>query len=315
MQEYKYVYEVYKEHSFSKAAKNLYISQPALSATIKKIEDRLGLQLFDRSSTALNLTKAGEAYIQTARKIMNLEDELNIYLQDLANLKTGSLILAGTAFFSSYIIPPIVKEYQNRYPGVNLEFIESDSLALYKRAQENRIDLIVDGGEYNRDRFERKVLFQETILLAVPRCMLKENHDDIMFSVEDICNNKHKSPELGCINVKEFENQSFLLLKRKHDLYHRGMEICKEQECSISSFIHLNQLMTVYNLVCQNLGIGFVTDTLIKCSKVQADVVYFKIHVNNEALLKRDVFIAYRKNSHITKAMHSFMDVAREYYG
>ena len=59
----KYVYEVYKTRSFSKAAANLYISQPSLSATIKKIEARLGTPIFDRSTSPIMLTECGEKYI------------------------------------------------------------------------------------------------------------------------------------------------------------------------------------------------------------------------------------------------------------
>ena len=112
MQEYEYVYQVYKEKSFSRAAKNLFISQPALSATIKKIETRLGVQLFERTTTSVTLTEAGEAYIDTAKKIMELESDLAVYLEDLSNLNTGRLVLAGTAFFCSYVIPPVVSAYQ-----------------------------------------------------------------------------------------------------------------------------------------------------------------------------------------------------------
>ena len=65
-----YVYEVYKEKSFSKAAQNLYISQPSLSARIKKIEDTLGVPLFDRSTTPLRLTESGEVYIKAAEEII-----------------------------------------------------------------------------------------------------------------------------------------------------------------------------------------------------------------------------------------------------
>ena len=61
----KYVYEIYKEGSFSRAAKNLYISQPSLSATIKKLEQDIGITIFDRSTTPVQLTDAGKVYIET----------------------------------------------------------------------------------------------------------------------------------------------------------------------------------------------------------------------------------------------------------
>lgn len=65
----KYVYEVYKERSFTKAAQNLYISQPSLSARIKKIEEIIGEPLFDRSTTPLQLTEVGKVYIEAAEEI------------------------------------------------------------------------------------------------------------------------------------------------------------------------------------------------------------------------------------------------------
>ena len=65
----KYVYEVYKERSFTKAAQNLYISQPSLSARIKKIEEIIGEPLFDRSTTPLQLTEVGKVYIEAAEAV------------------------------------------------------------------------------------------------------------------------------------------------------------------------------------------------------------------------------------------------------
>ena len=71
----KYVYEVYKERSFTKAAQNLYISQPSLSARIKKIEEIIGEPLFDRSTTPLQLTEVGKVYIEAAEEITQIDGE------------------------------------------------------------------------------------------------------------------------------------------------------------------------------------------------------------------------------------------------
>ena len=64
-----YVYEIYKEKSFSKAAQNLYISQPSLSARLKKIEDKIGAPIFDRSTSPIRLTEIGQAYIDATKNI------------------------------------------------------------------------------------------------------------------------------------------------------------------------------------------------------------------------------------------------------
>lgn len=85
-----YIYEVYKEKSFSKAAAALFISQPSLSANVKRVENRIGYPIFDRSTKPLQLTEVGKHYIQAVEKVMDIENNLENYLLDLGNLKTGS---------------------------------------------------------------------------------------------------------------------------------------------------------------------------------------------------------------------------------
>ena len=68
-----YIYEIYKEKSFTKAAKNLFISQPALSATVRKLEEEMQVQLFDRSTSPLALTPEGEAYIHAVEEIFSIK--------------------------------------------------------------------------------------------------------------------------------------------------------------------------------------------------------------------------------------------------
>ena len=78
-----YVYAVYLNQSFSKAAEELYISQPALSATIKKVEEEIGLPIFDRSSNPIQLTNAGEYYIECIENIMKMEKEMRAHFKRL----------------------------------------------------------------------------------------------------------------------------------------------------------------------------------------------------------------------------------------
>ncbi len=84
-----YIYEVYKTRNFSKAATNLFISQPSLSATVKKIEQRLGTPIFDRSVNPIQLTECGQKYIQYIEQIFDLENDFKAYLNDITTLNTG----------------------------------------------------------------------------------------------------------------------------------------------------------------------------------------------------------------------------------
>ena len=86
-----YIYEIYRCGSFSAAARNLYITQPAISIAVKKEEQELGQPIFERSSSRLLLTDAGRAYIDAVEKLHRIEDDLKVYCNDLSNLKTGAL--------------------------------------------------------------------------------------------------------------------------------------------------------------------------------------------------------------------------------
>ena len=134
--EMRYIYQVYKEKSFSKAAKKLYISQPSLSLMVKKAEERLGTPLFDRSISPIRLTPAGEEYIRSVEQIMAVEDHFRQYLSSADDCLTGTLSLGGTTFFTSYVLPPLISEFSTRFPGVEILIHETHTALLEKELQE-----------------------------------------------------------------------------------------------------------------------------------------------------------------------------------
>ena len=108
-----YIYQVYQSGSFSKAAQALYLTQPALSIAIQKVEAEIGMPPFIRDKKPLELTDAGKVYIEKVKQIMHLESELSKELSDLSSLNIGSLVLGGTHYLNSYILPPVLTTFQN----------------------------------------------------------------------------------------------------------------------------------------------------------------------------------------------------------
>ena len=115
--EWRSVLQVAEDGTFSAAAKHLYVSQPSLSQCIKKIEGELGEALFDRSPTPLQLTSAGEIYVEKARQIQRLKQELVKGTADLSELRTGNLCIGSSRTRSScYLTQPLIDFHRN-YPG------------------------------------------------------------------------------------------------------------------------------------------------------------------------------------------------------
>ena len=164
-----YVYEVYKERSFSKAAQNLFISQPSLSANVKRVEARIGYPIFDRSTKPLGLTELGERYIRSVEQILSVESGFSDYVNDCGELKTGNLILGGSNLFSSWILPPMMARFARKYPSVKLVLMEERTARLQEHLLAGDVDIMIDYGLAGEEAFEKKLFRTERLVLAVPR--------------------------------------------------------------------------------------------------------------------------------------------------
>ena len=141
-----YVYQVYKEGSFLKASEKLFISQPSISASVRRIEERIGCQLFDRSVKPLQLTECGARYISCVEKIMALEHEFSEYVNDWDGLKRGKLILGGSSLFSSLVLPPLMAVFRQKYPQIQVELVEETTAkgrASVAPSTEPRMDILM----------------------------------------------------------------------------------------------------------------------------------------------------------------------------
>lgn len=308
-----YIYEVYRECSFSQAAKNLGLSQPALSACIKKVEQELGAPLFDRSSLPIQLTEVGELYLHMIRQIMAAEHTFQTQLSELTRLERGHLVIAGANFFSAYVLPPILKAFSSLYPGVELEIMDLDTNSLYSESQREGIDLILDGGACDTQAFGREPLFNEQILFAVPKNkLLDRDCQSQSLSYEDILARRHRSQDGKGVDLSQFQQERLILLNRGHDMHMRSEKLCEHAGFVPRNVVYVNQLSTAANMAAQELGCCFVTDTLVRMAPIGRDCLrYFVV---GDSVSMREVFIAWYRRGVKTQAMERFIEVARGVY-
>ena len=157
LHEMAYVYEVYRQRSFTRAAQALYISQPSLSQMIRKAEGRIGTTIFDRSTSPIGLTEAGRAYIRAAEQVLQIESDLRRYLDDAERCITGVLTLGGAMLFTSYVLPPLLSAFSERYPGVELRLHEAPTARLKEQLQEGTLDFAVDNSAFDPAVYEARL--------------------------------------------------------------------------------------------------------------------------------------------------------------
>ncbi len=309
-QEMKYIWSVYKNGSFSKAAEELYITQPALSLAVKRTEEKIGAQIFDRSSKKLQLTEAGELYIRKYREIRDLETELEKQLNDLSSLKAGSLTIGGTNYFNSYILPRVIVAYQKKYPGIHLHLQEAGSHVLVDLLKEHRIDIAFHAGLSSKDPFYRIPCFEDRVLLSVPKTFdLPESLRNAAMTNKDIMNLKHLDDHVPSVKLSSFVHLPFILLSPGNNLYERSTKMFAEENLEPKVVMQVNQLATAWHLSCAGLGIAFISDHLVTSSS--EDVLFFK---PDSDLTARKFEMIMSENHYISKAMKAFYEVFIECY-
>lgn len=303
-----YVYAVYKEKSFSQAAKKLFISQPSLSASVKREEQSVGYPIFDRSTKPLGLTEPGKRYIETVEQILAMQNNFTEYMNDWGNLKTGNLVLGGSSLYSSWVLPRLMGAFTRKYPQVSLELVEESTAKLTRLLQSGEIDLMVDNKELDPGMFERQLYRREYLLLAVPGHMeINRKLESYQLPVESIRNLSFLEEQVPAVNLGYFAEEPFILLKPANDTRTRSMELCREYGFVPKMIFELDQQMTSYNITCSGLGISFISDTLVARMPVVSDVVFYKLNLDKS---RRNVYFYWKKGRYLNRIMEEFLKEA-----
>ena len=309
-QDMHYVYTLYKEGNFSKAAAKLFISQPALSMAIQKTEASLGMPLFDRSTRPMRLTPAGEIYIAAIRKTQYLEQDLSQQIEDIRSLKTGTVSIGGTNYINSYILPDILAGFNQEYPELKISLKEGSAYQMESMLKERTIDLSISCDPGIIVNFKGFQLFTDHLVVAVPKQIpIPEEILGCTLSAADIINKKHLAPEYPAVSVSSFKNLEFILLEEGNNLYDRSMKIFENAGFSPSVKIQLSQLVTAHHLAESGYAATFISDRLIKHE--DSNLNYFKLE-DKESL--RTFYILSHPDRYISNAVSAFIDYIQDYF-
>ncbi len=308
--EIRYVYEVYRERSFSKAAQKLYISQPSLSAMVKRAEQRIGSPIFDRSTSPIGLTQVGLEYIRAAEQMMEIEDGFRQYLNDVGQFLVGRLAIGGTTLFTSYILPPLISAFSARYPAVEIRVHEAHTVLLEKELADGTLDLIADNYTFDPDIYGRESFRGERLLLTVPADRsVNDTAAAYRLSAEDIHNGRHLCGDTPTVPLELFQEEPFLLLKEGNDTRIRAEKLCARAHFKPKARLLLDQQITAYNLACYGMGSAFISDTLVNHVPPVASVWFYKL---DSELSQREICFYYKRSRYLTNVMREFMKTVQE---
>ena len=306
----KYVRTVYEKGSFSKAAQALYITQPALSLAISKLEGEIGLPLFDRSQKPVELTEAGHIYLEKAEEIEALEREMNNQLSDLRSLHSGHLCIGVTGYLISFILPIVLHDFRKAYPGIELKIAEAGSYELKNLLLQKKVDLIFLSDTESFSEYRCIPVFQDHLLLALSKeHPIHEGLESLAFTSEDIVKGCHLHSQRENVDLRCFRDVPFLLLEPKYNLRRRTDSFFEESGFLPRISMEATQMLSCYSLAKAGMGAAFIPDRMVSAG--DHDILFYKIGLDQAT---RSMNLVMDKSRYVSLAIQHFTKMLTAYF-
>lgn len=288
-----YVITLAHEGSFSRAADTLNITQPSLSQYIKKIEEQIGLELFDRTNGDVRLTDAGRVYIDTGRKILDLEHRMENSFTDLATYKTGSLIIGAAPYRAASMLPTIASSFQSLHPGMHLVVREGTTAELVEGMEHGEYDLALTLLPIDGRLFAWEKVMEEEMVLAVPYAYPS-------FSATAISGRK-----FAAIDVKELNGQPLVMLTDAQYMQKQLANLMIDHKVTVYPAAIVKSLEAQIEFVKAGVGMALVPSGIERFCKTE-EVAFYSF---NQSLPKREVVIMWRKDRKLSKMAEELKNV------
>lgn len=298
--ELEYFISVAKHKNITRAAQELYISQPSLSKYIKKLEDTLGTPLFNRLGHTFTLTYAGERYLENAQEILKIKSKINAEISDICKNNKGRLNIAVPSTRGSYMIPDTLPIFKKNYPNVEVNLIECPSSDAEKALINGEADLAIFNYSVKNPDLESQVLGQEELTLAVcadnPLCKFAIDKEG------------YKYPWL---DINLFKDENFIL----HFPYQRtgqmSEKIFKSAGFEPKVSLRTRSIECAIRLTSTNFGACFVSESHLKHINVVNPPRFFSVGSPSTTF---ELVVAYRKGLYLTKYMIDYIDILKDYF-
>lgn len=290
---YKTFYDVAKSGSISKAAKNSYTSQPAISKAIKKLEDELETQLFYRTLNGVDLTDKGQELLYFVEKSYNnlLIDERNML--ETENLSRGKLSIGMPSNIGSFYLFDKIMDFHKKYPKIEITIMTGSTSNLINLLDTHKVDFIIDTSPINvmlDEGMKVSKLTEVNYCFAVKKGTTMFDSTQIR-SLQDLASHQLILPIPGTANRNDLD------------------EVLKDNNVQIDNIINIHTSEMIISAIKKDLGVGYIISNLIENEVNNGELEILNI---KEKLPTVEINIIYDKRF-LTKAPTKFIEDYIEY--
>lgn len=296
---YEYMTTIVDTKSISLASERLFVSQPSLSQFIARLECKLGVKLFDRSKSPLELTYAGECYMEHLNQIYELEKKLMDELEDIKTNRSEKLTIGVHTQRGTIILPAILSEFQKVLPLAKVDFIEGSSTYLESMMLKDKLDCsLLNLTSYNMKFTYEHIMYEKILFVA--------NKDNPLVKY---LNTSFEEPYN--IDITAFKNEKFVTVYPELNLYHISMNLLGKYNITPNVVFQTLNIMTAINLVASNSSyFTFAPETFVKHAEHNEQLKVFTVD-NPELTWSFD--IVYKNNKYMSHTLNSFIKCVKDH--
>lgn len=263
--------------SFSEAAKQLHMSQPTVSHHIKMLEQEMGVVLFSRTNTGLEMTEAGKVLLPWARRLLHDTNNLQAMMSSMQNDVVGELRIACSTTAGKYVLPQLAARFCQRYPGIKVRILACTPENVTLNILEGEAHIGVLSREITNAGLESQEFFRDTITLIVPA--------------------NHRWAFRKTIEASELLEEQLILREETSGTRHVVLSELAKFDISLDDldiFMELGNAEAIVRTVAAGYGIAFVSKLATACPLERGNVVDIDVEGLN---LQRTIYMARKVGS------------------
>ncbi|MEK5238412.1 LysR family transcriptional regulator [Paenibacillus sp. FSL L8-0470] len=288
LRQLQYALQIAAERNFSRAADKLHIAQPSLSQQLSKLEKELGVMLFQRNTSSVELTHAGHKFVEQAGAIIDAVELLRQEMSDISQLRTGSVVVGSMPITGAHLLPHVLPVFKRKYTDVEITLLEDSSMNLEKLTASGQTDLSLLSLPLEIPTLAYEVLGEERIDLAVP-------------PEHPLASRSTKGTRTS---LEELKDEPFIVLKEGQGFRKMTVELCREAGFEPRIVFESNNMETVQSLVATGMGVTLVPHFIARAPRSEFVPVYLPLA---EPVPSRTLVIAYRRGRYLSKAAEAFI--------
>ena len=287
--ELRYIVAVARERHFGRAAEACFVSQPTLSMGVKRLEEELGLEIFERSKNEVKLTAAGEEIVTQAQRALEEADRIKEIAEHGKDPLAGPLRFGTIYTIGPYLLPHLIPELHQRAPQMPLLLEENYTAVLAEKLKRGQLDVILISLPFAEPGIRTWPVYDEPFVVLLP--------------------SSHPLQEQTVISTEELARQNLLLLGQGHCFRDQVLQVCPEcnrsatTEGSMQKTLEGSSLETIRHMVASGMG-----STVLPCSAAGADQYSRRLVTIRrfaDPAPTRRVALAWRESFHRTPAIRA----------